>query len=482
MRLRFHFVLLLVIALGALALAGCSRKSTSTPNLQVVTSTASTIDGTPETITVQDVYKRASQTLERKGQVYHASVSVNNDDGPTSSQGSMEVWANGNRDVLRQKIETDAVHQQTIFAAQGAYTVDNRGNSSGPSPVRVCFGGSIAASSLLGCGSFTEQGTISLEQGSWQGQHAIILVTKAQDVTSAGRTTFTRKLYVDARSYLPIAQVTDGTLRAGGTYQRHDVMIFTGNWIDANTLGVSFFSPVGIGYVGTSATPGATPNATPSAGSDIYWPGQRFQPTNGLPAIAVQAPADATPPAASASPQSGASPSGTPAETATPATPVRPLATFNYVPESQPHGPVIVRLEEYASADWASSAKTAYLSFWSKQPCHQEAQIQVNGGSGTVFLGYDVHEGASQSAAQHCDGRPFTRADVVVTYPQTVVVITAPGFMGKNGWTPSPYGTMAGVESVAQALAEKTPNEPPATPAASPTTPAAPTPTPSPTP
>ncbi|HLI50824.1 MAG TPA: hypothetical protein VKU87_03455, partial [Thermomicrobiaceae bacterium] len=165
MRLRSRLVVLVIFALGALILGACNRKSTSTPNLKVVTSTASTIDGTPGTTTVQDIYERASKTLERSGQIYHANISVNNDDGPASSEGSMEVWANGNQDVLRQKVETDLIHQQTIYAAKGAFTVDNRGNSSGPSPVRVCFGGSIAASSLLGCGSFTEQGTIQLQQG-----------------------------------------------------------------------------------------------------------------------------------------------------------------------------------------------------------------------------------------------------------------------------------------------------------------------------
>lgn len=115
----------------------------------------------------------------------------------------------------------------------------------------TCHGSDSAVlSTLLGCAGYLEESATRVGGSErYGGRQAIVIVTEGTSRGEDERLDFTDRLYVDARTWLPLAIETTGTFDYGprASYKARD--LFEHEFVAADSLAADFFEPASIGYV-----------------------------------------------------------------------------------------------------------------------------------------------------------------------------------------------------------------------------------------
>ncbi len=158
----------------------------------------------------------ASQTLADSGAVYYVEIDLEGD-AIIRYEGLNREWVDPSTQVAREESkleyllpsgERQAAGYSAIYAATATYRVDEDGSSE----VRpnLCHGADLAASRVLGCPRFNEELTTSVLSGSFNGRSVLILLKEGTSTGSDETFTFVERLYIDPKTYLPVAMESKG--------------------------------------------------------------------------------------------------------------------------------------------------------------------------------------------------------------------------------------------------------------------------------
>lgn len=382
----------------------------------------------PEALSVEDVYRRAEQELRRQGGIYQVTVGMADDLGFVAYQGTIRRWVDVQRDASREEWELGELGRFThVTTREARYTRERDGKVTTTSgQAWRCNGAGVAASAVLGCPGPLEQSRTELRDGEHEGRRTILLVTTGTSSGSDQTFTFTRRLHLDPRTYLPVALESEGQVDFGQvkpTRQRH---IYTGTWIAADQVEPAFFDPASIGHTPTDAA-----KALDGADLPVHWLGDRSAAEGALPE-AVLAKVDV--------PSRGG-----------------PGYRYllHYAKADDPFGPPVVTLQIWPRAAWDSFiAASRGANMWD-DPCWRRDEVALATGRATIFSGFDTGVVRAPAPATAAPGDCPTSGDerffAHVFLDGTVVHVDAPSVF-RAEVTRSPYNTLDGIRAIVSGL------------------------------
>jgi hypothetical protein len=249
--------LLLGLLIVALVVGGCSQPA---PELET--------DG----LSANEVYARLEQAMTRPGKVFHTVVRISQEAGPLSYEGRLELWAVPQQGRAHQVVEFtfgggDTWWQEEVLAGGIIYGSPYRGRSPSKYEALKCPEASALVSTAIPCPRFDQTGATSVETVQYKGVAAVALTT---DVVWSGSDEIihaTRRLYLDAQSFLPIALQYDGTVDYGEVSTLRGQWTYENGFLPLDSLPDDFFDPASVGYVEPDPKPTPTPNPSPRDGS-----------------------------------------------------------------------------------------------------------------------------------------------------------------------------------------------------------------------
>lgn len=252
MRLLTVFFLLLA-ALASPLFVSCSNRAgnegDSTPALDEAD------------LTVEDVYARFAEVVNKPGSIYRVTIRLDYEGGPFGAVTlTTTSWIDVGRNLARDKVDTTGILEgETVPYASTSIIADGwqyRHYEQPPGSARydkvqarTCHGANAAVSSGLGCPGWTEKSTTTLEIGEYEGHGALILVTSGTRWGEDETTTFTERLYLNASTLLPIALEGEGDTDYGDIYHGSWLYTYQNDFVSADSLPDDFFDPASIGYV-----------------------------------------------------------------------------------------------------------------------------------------------------------------------------------------------------------------------------------------
>lgn len=222
-------------------------------------------DGLP----AKEVYARLEQAMTRPGQVFHTAVRISQEAGLLSYQGKFELWVAPAQNLARQVSELtlegeETSRQETVLADGMVYGPPVQGISTPKYRALQCPEASALVSTAIACWRFDQWGETSVEAVQYEGVAAVVLATKV--VWSGSDETFdvTRRLYLDAETFLPIALHFDGTVDFGEVSTLRGRWTYENDFLPLDSLPDDFFDPASIGYVEPDAEAPLRQNNLPS--------------------------------------------------------------------------------------------------------------------------------------------------------------------------------------------------------------------------
>jgi DNA-binding CsgD family transcriptional regulator len=231
----------------------------------------------PSELTVEEVYRRVNEALAQSGRIFHAKIESSGA-GLVPYETTEEQWVDASRQVAREETNSEAQagdgprhFQATAIHKQDATLLKDNERSTERRPM-LCYGASLAASVVIGCPGPTTTQTMTVVDGTYGGRKAIVLISEGRTVGSDETATFTARLYLDAKTYLPIASTSDGEVDSGQRRPASSKTTYTTSWVQRDTLPADFFEPAAIGYVPPD------PQAAIRNANDlqVYWLGTEF--------------------------------------------------------------------------------------------------------------------------------------------------------------------------------------------------------------
>jgi DNA-binding CsgD family transcriptional regulator len=231
---------------------------------------------TPSELTVEEVYRRVDEALASGG-IYHAEIESSGV-GIVPYETTEEQWVDASRQVAREEtnseFKTPAGPQRqqatAIHRVDSSFVKDNQ-RTSDRRPM-LCYGAGLAASVVIGCPGPTTTQTVTVANGSYGGRKAIVLISEGRTRGSDETATFTARLYLDAKTYLPLASRSEGEVDSGQRRPASSQTTYTTSWVQRDALPAGFFEPAAIGYVPPDPQ-AAIRNATDL---QVYWLGPEF--------------------------------------------------------------------------------------------------------------------------------------------------------------------------------------------------------------
>src|SRR3990170_7549062 len=242
--------------------------------------------GSPSTLSVAELYRTVERELHKHDGVYQATVEVTSDFGLFSSSGTITRWADVRADASREESNmTPPGSSAMVTTRDGRYWRDVSGRiTTSPARFWTCNGVGIAASAVLGCPGPTERSTAEVREATHDGQPVIVLVTTGTISGSDQTYTFTRRLYLDPATYLPIALEGDGHIDFGTLMPAKERYRFQHRFVSSGAVLKDLFDPASIGYAPTDS---AHALDRPSTDMRVYWLGSDFAAAAGLPALVL---------------------------------------------------------------------------------------------------------------------------------------------------------------------------------------------------
>jgi hypothetical protein len=236
---------------------------------------------TPSELSVEEVYRRVDEALVQSGRIYHAETdSEGTSIVPFESSGKR--WVDASSQLAREEMTFEyktpdgpQSHETTTIHRPDASFVKDDDRVSERRPL-LCYGATLAASMVLGCPGALEKSTTNVAEGSYDGIKAILLIREGTSRGSDENFTFTQRLYLDAKTYLPIALESKGEVEYGQRQPTSEKRTYKTSWLDRSSLSADFFEPAAIGYAPPDPQ-AAIRNATDL---QIYWLGREFSAPN----------------------------------------------------------------------------------------------------------------------------------------------------------------------------------------------------------
>jgi hypothetical protein len=247
-----------------------------------------------------------------------------------------------------------------------------------------------------------------VQRGRYAGRPAIVLVR--------GTATETWLLYLDARTFLPLAGESNGLLQ-GLSFDLppqplQEREVFTHAFIPVHAVPAHFFDPAAF------FRPEAPLNHVPR-GFTVYWLGTHVAGVRGLPPLLL-----------TKVDPGGAAGGGY-------------LFILTYSRTDDRFGAPGVTLQEWPLARWWRSGFQPY------GPCWAHRDITTPRGRARILLGFENVPGPGSKS---CPAPPYNRFNAIAYLGQTVVFIDAP-----EAQAGSPYNTRQGIEMVVRALQPRVP-------------------------
>jgi hypothetical protein len=387
--------------------------------------------GSPSTLSVADLYHAVERELRQHDGVYQATVEVASDFGLFSSSGTVTRWADVRADASREESNmTPPGSSVMITTRDGRYWRDVSGRiTTSPAGLWSCNGVGIAASAVLGCPGPTERSTAEVREATHAGQPVIVLVTTGTISGSDETYTFTRRLYLDRATYLPIALEGDGQFDFGRLMPAKERYRFQHRFVSMEAVAKDLFDPASIGYAPTDP---ARALDRPLTDMRVYWLGNEFGAASGLPAL-VLSKIDV--------PDHGPG--------------YRYL--LYYAPRDDRHAPPIASLQLWPRPAWDAVLRAARFGNVWDDPCWTREELSVPGGTATVFSGFagEARIGAAAGSGSPCPSRSYDAFLAHVYLGDSVVMVSAPSMSGVRGLIKSPYDSRDGIEALVRGLRER---------------------------
>jgi hypothetical protein len=384
-------------------------------------------------MTVADVYRRVQQAISRPGLLYHATIQFTARLGQgrkivTQVGPPLRQWVDARHDVAREEQNGQA----TLLTAQRNYHRDGTINQPdgqveirGPS---TCAGATVATSAVLGVTFLgcPQPGTV-VQRGRYAGRPAIVLVR--------GTATETWLLYLDARTFLPLAEERTGLFSEVTPPQPLRLReVFTHAFIPVHAVPAHFLDPAAF-------RPEAPLNRAPR-GFTIGWLGAHFAGRRHLPPLLLSQVEVAYGPGCSTAPVAGCASKGK--------LPTQPRPEFSLVYASADgrdyYRPLVTLIETRAT--WNSRSRPF-------GPCVARQNITLPRGRASIFMGWD--DGGALHLRPPCPTRPFDRFFAYVLLGQTVIHVDAPGAQTGSRTITSEYNTRQAIEVIVRALRPRVP-------------------------
>ncbi len=205
-------------------------------------------------LSVKEVYARLEQALKRPGQVFHTTVRISQEAGPLSYQGKFELWAAPLQGQVRQIAELtfkggETSRHETVLADGLVYGPPSQGIAMPKHRAPQCPEAGVLVSVVIGCLRFDQFEEISVETVRYEGAAAVLLTNKVAWSGSDENFDGTRRLYLDAETFLPIALHFDGTMDFGEVSAVRGRGRYENDYLPLDDLPDDFFDPVSVGYV-----------------------------------------------------------------------------------------------------------------------------------------------------------------------------------------------------------------------------------------
>jgi hypothetical protein len=409
--------LLVVLVAGAAAAASCAtaRGGAGPPPPAVQPSGLSLI------------YDRMLRAMSRPGEVYNPTITSAIFQDPFTVTTTTELWIDPATRRARASVRSvfgDAGEKTSTWIIDGDrwYETLEDGSVRKREAIRCRDADSPLLSLLLGCRDVTESAiTAPIDAGPFEGTPAAALYTQGAVRGRVEDTVFIDTLYVNARTYLPIALQRGGALRstAPGPDGRPaetaigQITRYAQAFVPADSLPPGFFDPASLGYVETDP---AAALLQPSPDLAYYWLGREPRRA-GLPPLALEGAYVAE---AAARPL------------------LRYRAVLKYRPAGDEFGAALVELQAWRADEWdallANGADPAGVML-----CRTMMDVDLGGrGAAAIYAGRDPTVGAGG-----CSSPP----DIFVAVARagsSVVRISAPGA--------SPWNSEAGMRAALDAL------------------------------
>jgi len=385
--------------------------------------------GSPSALTVAELYRAAERELRSHDGIYEATVEVASDFGPFSSSGTITRWADVRRDASREESTmTPWGSSAMITTPDGRYWRDISGRiTTSPARAWTCQGVGVAASAVLGCPGPTERSTAEVREGAHDGRPVIALVTTGTISGSDETYTFTRRLYLDPGTYLPLAMEGDGQMDFGTTVPAKERYRFQHRFVSSDAVAKDLFDPASIGYAATDPVRALD---RPSIDMQVHWLGSDFVAASGLPALVLS-------------------------RIDTPERGPGYRYLLYYVPRDDRYAPPVASLQLWPRPAWDTVLREARFGNVWDDPCWSREEISLPNGTATIFSGFagEIRMGAAPGAS--CPSRPHDTFLAHVYLSDSVVMVGAPSASGVGGMTRSPYDTRDGIEALVRGLRQR---------------------------
>lgn len=387
--------------------------------------------GSPSALTIAELYRAVERELRQHDGVYQATVEVASDFGLFSSSGTITRWADIRADASREESNmTPSGSSMMITTSDGRHWRDVSGRiTTSPARFWTCNSVGIAASVVLGCPGPTERSTAEVRDATYDGRPVIVLVTTGTISGSDETYTFTRRLYLDPATYLPIALEGDGQVDFGMLMPAKERYRFQHRFVSSEAVAKDLFDPASIGYAPTDP---AHALDRPSTDMRVYWLGNEFAAAAGLPAL-VLSKIDV--------PEHGPG--------------YRYL--LYYAPRDDRYAPPVASLQLWPRPAWDAVLRGARFGNVWDDPCWTREELSLPNGTATVFSGFagEVRMGVTAGSGSPCPLRPYDAFLAHLYLGDSVVMVNAPGVSGVHGVTRSPYDTRDGIEALVRGLRQR---------------------------
>jgi hypothetical protein len=233
--------------------------------LAVLTSRSGNDASTSSSLTVDDVFARMGEAMTSDGQILHMNVTrtIRYDDTAYARDEETEIWLDFARDAahitrdwhtLQPPSRMPDGRTSSVLASGSQYFVDEGGKAQKLETPGCDPTGKSTMTILHACYGARDQVTTQVVPAArYEGRHVLSLRT---DGRAAGIDTvfeFREDLFIDPRTYLPLAVVTSGTLSGINVQEIRETSLFRHEFVARTSVAENLFDPSSVGYVAPEA-------------------------------------------------------------------------------------------------------------------------------------------------------------------------------------------------------------------------------------
>lgn len=274
------------VLLAMVMLVGCESDDKAVRTDTGCPSTTPVVYDGAEALTVDEVVDRLTQAITCPGYVLHVAAAgeVESEDATSSLQ--TEAWVDAANNQGRAMLTfADGEGDIRIVRSDGEYELENDDVAPDSGQPPQCHGpGREVLGLLINCLYLRDDFETSIDaSASFDGSDAVALVTGDIISSDDGERTTTYRVYFDAATFLPLAQVIESVDQQNTEHSSTLRSPLTTEFVALDSLASDFFDPASIGYVRQERT---DPFAERDYGVGVYWLGMDFAGSEGFPPLA----------------------------------------------------------------------------------------------------------------------------------------------------------------------------------------------------